>query len=128
MIKGLMGSNGISVSGGNTILQYVNQNAGNPMQGMIRVWGTDMQVFDGTNWSNIASSYATVELDQETKNLLEWAKKRKLEEELLITMPTDHPAVRVAKGHLNTAKLEVRRLQDQLKITEILIQDDQSTS
>ena len=123
-----MGSNGISVSGGNTSLQYVNQNNSNPMQGMLRVWGTDMQVFDGSTWMNIQSSYATVELDQETKNLLEWAKKRKLEEELLITMPTDHPAVRVAKGNLNKAKLEVRRLQDQLKITEILIQDDQSTS
>jgi hypothetical protein len=127
MIKGLMGSNGIAVNGGNTSLQYVNQNVSNPMQGMIRVWGTDLQVFEGTSWTNINTSYATVELDTETKMLLEWAKKKKAEEELLITMPSDHPSVKAAKQNLNNAKLEVKRLEDQLKITEILIHEE-STS
>ena len=128
MIKGLMGSNGIVVNGGNTSLQYVNQNVSNPMQGMIRVWGTDMQVFDGNGWANIQSSYATVELDTETKLLLEWAKKKKIEEELLITLPLDHPSVKAAKQSLNKAKLEVNRLEEQLKITEILSQDEEQTT
>ena len=122
-----MGSNGIAVNGGNPSLQYVNQNVSNPMQGMIRVWGTDMQVFEGTGWTNIQTSYATIELDTETKMLLEWAKKKKVEEELLITMPSDHPAVKAAKQNLNKVKLKVRRLEDQLKITEILAHDEQTT-
>ena len=124
MIKGLMGSNGIAVNGGNTSLQYVAPNSNNPIQGMIRVNGTDMQVFDGNGWSNIQSSYATVELDTETKLLLEWAKKKKVEEELLITLPSDHPSVKAAKQNLNKAKLEVKQLEEQLKITEILTQDE----
>jgi hypothetical protein len=124
MIKGLMGSNGIAVNGGNTSLQYVNQNVSNPMQGMIRIWGTDMQVFDGNNWSNIATSYATVELNTETTLLLEWAKKKKVEEELLVTLPSDHPSIKAAKRSLNEAKIEVKRLEEQLKITEILTQDE----
>lgn len=128
MIKGLTGSNGVNVSGGNTSLQYVNQNVSNPMQGMIRVWGTDMQVFDGNGWQNIQSSYATVELDTETKMLLDWARAKKIEEELFLTLPSDHPAVRAAKQNLNDAKLEVKRLEEQLKITEILVQDEQTTS
>jgi hypothetical protein len=127
MIKGLMGSNGIAVNGGNTSLQYVNQNVSNPMQGMIRVWGTDMQVFDGTNWTNIQTSYATVELDTETKLLLEWAKTKKRDEEMLLTLPSNHPSVKAAKQNLNKAKLEVKRLEDQLKITEILVHEE-STS
>lgn len=127
MIKGLMGSNGIAVNGGNTSLQYVNQNVSNPMQGMIRVWGTDMQVFEGTNWTNIQTSYATVELDTETKLLLEWAKTKKRDEEMLLTLPSDHPSVKAAKQNLNKAKLEVKRLEDQLKITEILVHEE-STS
>lgn len=122
-----MGSNGIAVNGGNPSLQYVNQNVSNPMQGMIRVWGADMQVFEGTGWTNIQTSYATIELDTETKMLLEWAKKKKVEEELLITMPSDHPAVKAAKQNLNKVKLKVRRLEDQLKITEILAHDEQTT-
>ena len=122
-----MGSNGIAVNGGNTSLQYVAPNSNNPIQGMIRVNGTDMQVFDGNGWSNIQSSYTTVELDTETKLLLEWAKKKKVEEELLIILPSDHPAVKSAKQNLNNAKLEVKRLEEQLKITEILIHEE-STS
>ena len=122
-----MGSNGIAVNGGNTSLQYVNQNVSNPMQGMIRVWGTDMQVFEGTNWTNIQTSYATVELDTETKMLLEWAKTKKKDEEILLTLPSDHPSVKAAKQNLNKARLEVKRLEDQLKITEILVHEE-STS
>jgi hypothetical protein len=128
MIKGLMGSNGIAVNGGNTSLQYVNQNVSNPMQGMIRVWGSDLQVFDGNGWMNIQSSYATVELDTETKMLLEWTKKKKVEEEMLLTLPSEHPAIKVAKENLNKAKLEVRRLEEQLKITEILSKEHEPTS
>ena len=62
MIKGLQGSASVVVNGGNTSVPYVNQNNSNPMQGMIRVWGTDMQVFDGTAWISMSTSYATVAL------------------------------------------------------------------
>jgi hypothetical protein len=72
MIKGLMGGQGIVVNGGNTSVPYVNQNHSNPMQGMIRVWGSDMQVFDGNSWITMSTSYATVELDGNTQSLLKW--------------------------------------------------------
>jgi len=72
MIKGLMGGTRTLVSGGNTSVPYINQNNTNPMQGMIRIWGSDMQVFDGTGWMTLSTSYATVDLDSETKSLLDW--------------------------------------------------------
>jgi hypothetical protein len=77
MIKGLMGTTGITVSGGNTSLPYVNQSGTNPIQGMIRIWGSDMQVFDGTAWMNLSTSYATVSLDPETQDLLTWARTQR---------------------------------------------------
>jgi len=123
-----MGSQGIAVNGGNTSLPYVGLNTSNPMTGMLRINGTEMEVFNGSNWQVIGTSYATVELDTETIMLLEWARKKRMEEELLITMPSDHPAVKSAKQNLNKVKLEVRRLEDQLKITEILAHDEQTTS
>jgi hypothetical protein len=113
MIKGLMGSNGVVVSGGNTSLQYVNQNVSNPMQGMIRVWGTDMQVFDGSNWQNMQTSYATVELDVETQNLLQWIRNKKKEEAEIEAFSKDHPAIKIALENLNKAE-------QQLKATVIL--------
>jgi hypothetical protein len=73
MIKGLMAGNGLNVNGGNTSVPYVNQNNTNPMQGMLRIWGSDMQVYDGNNWMNLSTSYATVELNGPTQSLLRWA-------------------------------------------------------
>ena len=77
MIKGLMGNQGVVVGAGNTVVPYVNMNNTNPMQGMIRVWGSDMQVFDGNNWTTMSTSYATVGLDQDTQDLLQWARTQR---------------------------------------------------
>jgi len=60
MIKGLTNGAGISVTGGNTTLPYVPMNNENPIQGMMRVWGSDIQVFNGSSWTNINASYATI--------------------------------------------------------------------
>jgi len=117
-----MGSKGVNVSGGNTSLQYVSQNTSNPMQGMIRVWGTDLQVFDGSNWQNIQSSYATVELDIETQNLLDYVRKQQKEDAELRALISGHhhPAVRIAQENLNKVKEELDRAKQQLKATVIL--------
>ena len=122
MIKGLTGSKGVFVSGGNTSLQYVNQNPSNPMQGMIRVWGTDMQVFDGSGWTNIQSSYATVELDGNTQRLLDWARSKMEEEHELQQLSRENPAVQIALDNL-------KRAQEQLDVTIILSKEhEKSTS
>jgi len=122
MIKGIAGSQGVIVNGGNTSLPYVNQNVSNPMQGMIRVWGTDLQVFDGANWANIASSYATIELDSETKNLLDYVRQQRKEELELKALVSGHhhPAVRIAQENLNKVIEELDRAKQQLKATVIL--------
>ena len=123
MIKGLMGSRGINVLSGNNSLQYVNQNTNNPMQGMVRIWGTEMQVFDGSNWQNIQSSYATVELDGETQQLLDYVRKKQREEAEIEALSNDHPAVRIAKENLNKVKAELEQAEKQLRATVILSKD-----
>lgn len=128
MIKGLTGGPGITVSGGNTSVPYVNYNSSNPMQGMMRINGSDMQVFDGTAWININASYASASLDIDTLTLLEWARKKRLEEQEIEILASDHPAVRIAKENLNNAKAEMTRAEQQLKVTIILSNDEQTTS
>jgi len=128
MIKGLTNGAGILVAGGNTTLPYVPMNNENPIQGMMRVWGSDIQVFNGSNWTNINASYALITLDTDALDLLQWAKKKKIEEEVLISLPSDHPAVKIARQNVNQAKQELARAEEQLKITEILSQDEQTTS
>jgi hypothetical protein len=96
MIKGLQGIGGVTVSGGNTSVPYVNQNHTNPIQGMLRMWGSDMQVFDGTAWINIGTSYATVGLDQDVLDIVQWARKKRNEERDLEQRMAQHPGLKQA--------------------------------
>jgi hypothetical protein len=97
MIKGLRGDRGITISCGDTSVPYINQNTINPMIGMIRVWGSDTQVFDGNSWLNMNSSYATVSLDQESQLLLDWARRKMVEELNLKELLHKHPGLKDAK-------------------------------
>jgi len=72
-----MGTPGVTVTGGNTALPYISSNMNNPIQGMIRINNTDLEVFNGTGWQSLPSSYATVSLDQDTQDLLQWARTQR---------------------------------------------------
>jgi hypothetical protein len=121
MIKGLMGSKGINVQFGNNSLQYINQNTANPMQGMVRVWGTDLQVFDGNSWVNMQSSYSTIELTPDVVELLEWARQKKEAEFEMKRLSETHPAIKLAVENLKKA-------QEQLEITTILSKEHEKTT
>ena len=93
MIKGLMGTTGVTVSGGNTSLPYINQNPSNPIQGMIRINGTDLEVFNGSNWQQLPSSYATVSLDQDVLDIVQWARTQRQLELNRATLIANNPAL-----------------------------------
>jgi hypothetical protein len=117
MIKGLMGNQGVIVSGGNTSLPYVNQNSANPMQGIIRVWGNDMQVFDGTSWMTMSTSYATVGLDADSQDLLQWARTQRQLELNRATLVKNNPA-------LKKAYEAVKRAEDNFDILTKFVEND----
>ena len=93
MIKGLMGSCGVTVSGGNTALPYVGPNANNPMTGMLRINNTDIEVFNGNSWQQLSTSYATVSLDPDTQDLLLWARKQRDLELARASLIENNPAL-----------------------------------
>ena len=121
MIKGLMGTTGITVSGGNTALPYVGPNSNNPMTGMIRVNGTEMEVFNGSSWQMLATSYATVSLDQDVLDLVQWARKKRDEEDKWYKLASSNEAVRIALDHLEQAKTR-------LELTAHLARDYEQTT
>lgn len=119
-----MGKAGVSISGGDTSLPYISMNTENPIQGMVRIWGTDLQVFSSIGWSTIPSSYATATLDNYTLDMMDWVRKKMLEEKVLEALSDDNPAVKIAKENVNRIKQELAQAEEQLKITEILSQDE----
>ena len=118
MIKGLMGDKGLVVSAGNTSVPYVNMNTTNPMQGMIRVWGSDMQVFDGSSWMNMSTSYATVSLDAETQDLLQWARTQRQLDMNRKTLIENNPA-------LQKAYEAVKRAEENFDILSKFVEHDE---
>jgi len=121
MIKGLQGISGVLVTGGNTSLPYVNPNPNNPMTGMLRVHNTDIEVFTGSNWQMLSSSYATVGLDQDVLDIVQWARKKRDEEMMWESLAKDNKAVKIALDNLEQAK-------QQLNITAKLAREYETTS
>jgi hypothetical protein len=121
MIKGLQGISGITVSGGNTALPYVGPNINNPITGMLRINGTEMEVFNGSSWQMLSTSYATVSLDQDILDIVQWARKRRDEESKWYSLASSNEAVRIALEQLEQAKTR-------LELTAILSRDHETTN
>ena len=120
MIKGITTSSRYTVvSGGNTSVPYVNQNINNPIQGMIRISGNDMQVFDGSNWMTMSTSYASVGLSPEAEALLDWARKKRDEEMELEALAQTNPTIR---DLLET----IKQKEEQITIVRTLIKKEVS--
>jgi hypothetical protein len=110
MIKGLMGEQHVLVTGGNTSLPYVSQNTNNPIQGMIRVWGTDMQVYDGNSWITLNTSYATVGLSNSAQEAIDWAQYKMQEERDLASIKAQYPHLTEAIEEVEHAKQALETL------------------
>jgi hypothetical protein len=117
MIKGLQGVTGVTITGGNTVLPYVPMNNENPIQGMIRVWGSDLQVFNGSSWQMLSSSYATVSLDQELLDLMQWARAQRTMQMNRLTLAQNNPA-------LMKALEAVKRAEDNFEILSKFVEND----
>jgi hypothetical protein len=99
-----MGTCGVTVSAGNTALPYVGPNVNNPMTGMIRINNTELEVFNGSSWQIISSSYATVSLDQEILDVIQWARTQQTMAMNRLTLAQNNPALMKALEKLKKAE------------------------
>ena len=104
MIKGLMGKGCVVVEGGNTVLPYVGPNSSNPMTGMVRVHNTELEVFNGSNWQLLPSSYATVSLDQDVLDVIQWARTQRTLEMNRKILIENNPALEKAYEAIQRAE------------------------
>jgi hypothetical protein len=117
MIKGVMGGSGINIQGGHTSFPYIPMNNNNPIQGMLRVNGQDMQVFDGANWVTVGASYATVDLNGETQAILQWAREQRDKQEQREHRIKNNPA-------LMKAYEAIQRAEENFDILDKIVGDD----
>jgi len=118
MIKGLMGTCGVTVSGGDTSLPYVNSNPSNPLQGMLRINNTNIEVFTGAGWQIVNSSYATVSIDQEVLDVIQWARTQRTMAMNRLTLAQNNPA-------LMNALEKLKKAEDDFELLSKFVEHDQ---
>jgi hypothetical protein len=117
MIKNISGGNGIQVDGGYWSPPYINQNSQNPMQGVLRINGSDMQVYDGSGWISIGGAFPTVSLNGAAYSAINWAQQKMQEEANIKALAEKHPAIADAVNTINEAY-------DKLKVVVALVEEE----
>jgi hypothetical protein len=121
MIKGVMGGAFVNVSGGHSIFPYIPANSNNPIQGMIRIRDSNLEVFDGSSWIVMTTDYTTVELNHSAQSAISWAIKKMQEEAEMEQLASQHPAVKAAYENM-------KRASEQLKTTIILSKEVENST
>lgn len=99
MIKTIKGTNGVTVNGGTSSFPFFNMNSYSGTSiapGTVRYNGYNynFEVYDGFAWLTLPSNHSTIELDQTTKEIIEWAKAKRAEEEYLKSEAEKNPTIK----------------------------------
>ena len=106
MIKGITAGEILQVDGGTPHAQYVNY-SNQPLIGMVRYYNSNLEVYDGSMWQQISSSYANIKLDYNATEAIKWALKNMQKEAEIKKLAADHPAVQIAMDNLEKARLQL---------------------
>ena len=123
MIKNITASGRyMQVVGGNSST-YVNSFNGAQGVGNMRYNTSSqcMEVYDGNSWMTINMDHANVGLNSEAESLLDWARKKRDEEDKWYKLASSNEAVRIALDHLEQAKTR-------LELTAHLARDYEQTT
>lgn len=121
MINGITSSSPHLFAAGATTLPYVNTNPGIPLQGALRINGSQLECYDAGTWSLINMSIATVGLNGAANSAINWAIDRMQEEKAWESLAKENQAVKIALENLGQARR-------QLDITAKLARNYETTS
>jgi hypothetical protein len=91
MIRNITGGVGIHVQGSVYNAPYIDTTRASA--GMVRYVGGNLEVYDGSSWLPLASSYPQIELDGVTVEVIQWARRRMEEEKRMMELAKTHPTV-----------------------------------
>lgn len=98
---------------------YINGYAGLQGVGNMRYNTTNQstEVFDGNNWIMLNTSTPSIGLSGEAEMLLDWARKKRDEEQEIERLAKSHPAI-------NDLVKQIKEKQDQIKMVQNLVKKD----
>lgn len=111
MIKGITAGTGITVNNGYLSWpNFYNTTSGNTLVGQVRYNGStqNLEVYDGSSWIILQSTYPTVELSPHVQAVIAWAQTKMAEETRIKELAAKHPAVADAVDALAKAEEQVQ--------------------
>jgi len=110
----------ITVSGGNPGSTYIGNYSNAPGVGNMRYNpnNQNIEVFDGSAWIILSAHHAIISLDPQVNTLLEWAKKKMLEEAERNKLAEINPAI-------NDLMNQIKDKEEQIKIVQTLIKEEE---
>jgi hypothetical protein len=108
------------VSGGNPGSTYIGNYSNAPGVGNMRYNpnNQNIEVFDGSTWIILSAHHANINLSDETVSVLQWAKKKMLEEAERNKLAETNPAI---KDLVN----QIKDKEEQIKIVQTLIKEEE---
>jgi hypothetical protein len=106
MIRNITGGYGIHVSGSVYNAPYIDTTRASA--GMVRYTSGNLEVYDGSSWLPLQSSYPQVELSGEVQSIINWAQVKMAEEARIQELAAKHPTVADALLALHRAEEQVR--------------------
>jgi hypothetical protein len=106
MIRNITGGVGVQVSGSVYNSPYIDSTRASA--GMIRYVNNNLEVYDGSSWLPLQSSYPTIELDGITQEAIQWTRRRMEEEKRMLELAKKHPTVADALAAREQADEAVR--------------------
>jgi len=91
MIRNITAGPGIQISGNSFSTPYIDPNR--PSAGMVRYLNNNIEIYDGSTWMIMQSSYPQVELTGEVQSILAWAREKMAEEVQIKELAAKHPTV-----------------------------------
>ena len=91
MIRNITSGPGITVSGSVYNAPYIDSTR--TSAGMVRYIGGNLEVYDGSSWLPLQSSYPQIELDSVTQEAIQWTRRQMEEEKRMLELARNHPTV-----------------------------------
>ena len=95
MIKSISSTGRYLHASGSAGSNYINHYGGAQGVGNLRfnTANQNMEIWDGSNWIVMATSHATVGLDAEAVELLDWARAKRAQEQRIKQLAQQHPGI-----------------------------------
>ena len=120
MIKSIHSSSPfLTVSGGNPGSTYIGNYSNAPGVGNMRYnpSNQNIEVYDGSTWIILSAHHTNINLSDEAVSLLQWAKKKMLEEAERNELAKINPAI-------NDLMKQIKDKEEQIKIVQTLIKEE----